>query len=81
MREATRTAPAPALGYGDPRGDRELREVLAGYLRRVRGAASDPDRIIVCAGFAQGANLVLRTLARSGAGSSPSRTPATSTRR
>jgi GntR family transcriptional regulator/MocR family aminotransferase len=67
MREATRTAPAPALGYGDPRGVRELREVLAGYLRRVRGAASDPERIIVCAGFAQGANLVLRTLARSGA--------------
>src|ERR1700759_1583898 len=67
MREVSRTAPAQALSYGDPRGDRTLREVLAGYLRRVRGAVTDPERIIVCAGFAQGANLVLRTLARHGA--------------
>ena len=67
MREVSRTAPADALGYGDPRGDRVLREVLAGYLRRVRGAVTDPERIIVCAGFAQGSNLVLWTLARRGA--------------
>ena len=31
------TAPNAALDYGDPRGSRSLREVLAGYLRRVRG--------------------------------------------
>jgi GntR family transcriptional regulator/MocR family aminotransferase len=67
MREVSRTAPAEALGYGDPRGHRVLREVLAGYLRRVRGAVTDPERIIVCAGFAQGINLVLWTLARRGA--------------
>jgi GntR family transcriptional regulator/MocR family aminotransferase len=67
MREVSRSAPAQALGYGDPRGERTLREVLAGYLRRVRGAVTDPERIIVCAGFAQGANLALRTLARRGA--------------
>ena len=67
MREVSRSAPAQALGYGDPRGDRVLREVLAGYLRRVRGAVTDPERIIVCAGFAQGVNLVLRALAARGA--------------
>jgi GntR family transcriptional regulator/MocR family aminotransferase len=66
MREVSRTAPAEALGYGDSRGHRALREVLAGYLRRVRGAVTDPERIIVCAGFAQGSNLVLRTLADRG---------------
>jgi GntR family transcriptional regulator/MocR family aminotransferase len=66
MREASRTAPADALGYGDPRGSLRLREVLAGYLRRVRGAVADPERLVICAGFAQGINLVLRTLAASG---------------
>jgi GntR family transcriptional regulator/MocR family aminotransferase len=66
MREASRTAPADALGYGDPRGSLRLREVLAGYLRRVRGAVTDPERIVVCSGFAQGVNLVLRELARRG---------------
>jgi GntR family transcriptional regulator / MocR family aminotransferase len=68
MREATRTAPASALGYGDPRGSLRLREVLAGYLRRVRGAVASPEQIVVCAGFAQGINLVLRTLASQGVG-------------
>jgi GntR family transcriptional regulator/MocR family aminotransferase len=66
MREASRTAPAEAFGYGDPRGSEPLREVLAGYLRRVRGAVTDPERIVVCNGYAQGINLVLRELAREG---------------
>ncbi len=66
MREVMRTAPAEAFGYGDPRGSRRLREVLAGYLRRVRRADADPELIIICAGFAQGINLVLRVLAQSG---------------
>lgn len=64
MREATRVAPADAFGYGDPRGSLRLREILAGYLRRVRGADSDPERIVICSGFAQGFSLVLRVLAR-----------------
>jgi GntR family transcriptional regulator / MocR family aminotransferase len=64
MREVMRTAPAEAFGYGDPRGSRRLREVLAGYLRRVRRADADPELIVVCAGFAQGINLVLRVLAQ-----------------
>ncbi len=66
MREACRTAPNAALNYGDPRGSQELREVLAAYLRRVRAAAASPERIVVCTGFAQGLNLVLRALARNG---------------
>jgi GntR family transcriptional regulator/MocR family aminotransferase len=63
MREASRVAPVDALGYCDPRGSQRLREVLAGYLRRVRGAVVEPERIVVCNGFAQGFNLVLRVLA------------------
>jgi GntR family transcriptional regulator/MocR family aminotransferase len=43
-----------------------LREVLAGYLRRVRAAATSPERMIISTGFAQGVNLVLRALARQG---------------
>jgi GntR family transcriptional regulator / MocR family aminotransferase len=66
MREATRDAPADELGYGDPRGSRRLREVLAAYLRRVRGAVTDPELIVICAGFAQGISLVLRALLGAG---------------
>jgi GntR family transcriptional regulator / MocR family aminotransferase len=67
LRDAARTAPDSAFGYGDPQGMRRLREVLAGYVRRVRGAQADPDRIVICAGFAQGQNLVMRALARASA--------------
>ncbi len=64
--EAGRQAPPAAAGYGDPRGRAELREVLAAYLRRVRGAAADPEYTVICAGFTQGLNILLRTLARGG---------------
>jgi GntR family transcriptional regulator/MocR family aminotransferase len=43
-----------------------LREVLAGYLRRVRAAAASPAQMIISTGFAQGINLVLHALARQG---------------
>ena len=45
-RQLSRTRPPTELGYGDPRGTDALRQVLAGYLRRVRGAVADagPDR-------------------------------------
>lgn len=66
LREACRTAPSAAFDYGDPHGSPELREVLAAYLRRVRAAEADPERIIICAGFAQGLNLVLQVLAGAG---------------
>ncbi|WP_042381774.1 PLP-dependent aminotransferase family protein [Streptacidiphilus melanogenes] len=66
-REAARAMPVSAFGYGDARGSAELREVLAGYLRRVRAAAADPERIVVCNGYAQGLGLTLRVLADGGA--------------
>ena len=68
LREAARTAPTAAFGYGDPSGAIELREVLAGYLRRVRAACAEPEYTVVCSGFAQGFGLALRALARSGIG-------------
>jgi GntR family transcriptional regulator/MocR family aminotransferase len=68
LREAFRDAPADAFGYGDRRGSPELRRVIAAYLGRVRGAHADPDRIVICNGYTQGLNLVLRVLARSGHG-------------
>src|SRR5262249_30187827 len=48
------------------RGNPALRGVIASYLRRVRGAVADPQRIVVCAGFAQGLALVLRVLGAAG---------------
>ncbi len=64
VKQACTQAPDADLGYGDPRGSAELREVLAGYLRRVRAADVSPARMTISTGFAQGINLVLRALAR-----------------
>ncbi len=64
--EVCRTAPTASLGYGEPHGVAELRAVLASYLGRVRGAAADADRIVVCSGFSQGLNLALSALAARG---------------
>ncbi|GAA2435173.1 PLP-dependent aminotransferase family protein [Streptomyces glaucus] len=57
-RRALAAAPHDALGYGDPRGRPELRTALAGYLGRVRGVRADPERIVVCSGFAHGLRLL-----------------------
>jgi GntR family transcriptional regulator / MocR family aminotransferase len=65
-REALRDTPNAAFDYGDARGSAALRAVLAAYLRRVRGAAADPERTVICTGFAQGLGLALRALARRG---------------
>jgi GntR family transcriptional regulator / MocR family aminotransferase len=64
--EVCRDAPTTAFDYGDSRGSQPLREVLASYLSRVRGAAADSERIVVCTGFAQGLNLALASLAALG---------------
>jgi GntR family transcriptional regulator / MocR family aminotransferase len=66
IKQACTQAADGDLGYGDPRGSAVLREVLAGYLRRVRAAAANPAQMIISTGFAQGINLVLRALARQG---------------
>ncbi|WP_344467602.1 PLP-dependent aminotransferase family protein [Kitasatospora kazusensis] len=65
-REAARAMPTAAFDYGCPRGSADLREVLAGYLRRVRAAAADPERIVVCNGYAQDLGLALHVLAGAG---------------
>lgn len=66
QRESIRTSPNALFDYGDPRGSRQLRDVLASYLRRVRAAVPDPAQIVVCTGFAQGLALSLQALARIG---------------
>jgi GntR family transcriptional regulator/MocR family aminotransferase len=66
-RRALADAPNDAFGYGDPRGRAELRRALADYLTRARGVRTDPDRIVVCAGFAQGLSLLSRVVRGRGA--------------
>jgi GntR family transcriptional regulator/MocR family aminotransferase len=66
QRESLRAAPTAVFDYGDPRGSAALREVLAGYLRRVRAAASDPELMVICNGFAEGLAVTLRALLRAG---------------
>ncbi|OIK01011.1 GntR family transcriptional regulator [Streptomyces colonosanans] len=57
-RRAVAAAPNDAFGVGDPRGRPELRETLAEYLARARGLRTEPDRIMVCSGFAHGLRLL-----------------------
>ncbi|MBG0853029.1 PLP-dependent aminotransferase family protein [Streptomyces spinoverrucosus] len=61
-RRALTAAPNDALGYGDARGRIELRTALADYLSRARGVRADPDRILVCSGFAHGLKLLAEVL-------------------
>ncbi|MGI5329103.1 PLP-dependent aminotransferase family protein [Actinomadura nitritigenes] len=61
------TAAGPeAHALSDPRGRPELRDALAGYLRRVRGVDADPARIVVTSGYAQGLGLLARVLGDAG---------------
>ncbi|HEX3517977.1 MAG TPA: PLP-dependent aminotransferase family protein, partial [Solirubrobacteraceae bacterium] len=62
LRSAWRESPLAAVGYGDPRGVPELREALADYLGRVRGAAAEPENMLMCTGFMQGFSLLCRWL-------------------
>ncbi len=66
MREACRTAPNAAFGYGDAAGQLRLREVLAGYLTRVRAVDAGPDDVIISAGMQQALMLVIGALAEEG---------------
>lgn len=67
MREACRSAPNTALGYHEPQGYPQLREVLAAYLGRVRAMDVHADQVAICSGVQQGLGLVLRALAARGA--------------
>lgn len=66
LRRAWRDTSLDAVGYGDPRGVPELREALAAYLGRVRGAVADPEHLLICTGFRQGLSLTCRWLRSSG---------------
>jgi GntR family transcriptional regulator/MocR family aminotransferase len=68
IRAAARAAPFAALGEPDPRGVPELRETLAAQLARVRGAAADPEHVLVCGGFRAGFSALCRWLRAQGAG-------------
>ncbi len=66
-KRALHQAPSEAFGYGDPRGRTELRQALAGYLSRARGVRAEPERILVCNGFAQALSLLCEVLIDRGA--------------
>ncbi|MFF9620935.1 PLP-dependent aminotransferase family protein [Streptomyces griseosporeus] len=57
-RRALQQAPNEVFGPGDPAGRRELREALAEYLARARGVRAEPDRIVICSGFAHALRLL-----------------------
>lgn len=67
LRQGLRGTAAASLGYGDPRGRRDLREQLASYLARARGVRAEPDLVMVCSGFRHGLALVARALHMAGA--------------
>jgi GntR family transcriptional regulator/MocR family aminotransferase len=66
LRRALREADDAALDYGDPRGLAVLRRALAEYLGRARGLLVDPDRLVVCNGWAQGFALMAEALRDAG---------------
>ncbi|MCL2770076.1 MAG: PLP-dependent aminotransferase family protein [Solirubrobacterales bacterium] len=66
VRAALRELPLGALAYGDPRGAPALRDALAAYLGRVRGAAPNPEHTMIVTGFMQGFSLCCRALRRRG---------------
>ncbi len=67
MRAAIGQAPPRSFDYGDVRGAIELREALADYLGRVRGAVVDAERVVIVQGTAQGIDMLARVLAARGA--------------
>jgi len=61
--------PDPALlGYGDPAGDPELRELIATYLRRSRGLSCTAEQIVITSGAQQAISLCAQPLLAPGDG-------------
>lgn len=54
LRRALAELPNARLNYGELAGTTELRLALAEHLGRVRAAASEPERVVVTAGYQQG---------------------------
>ncbi|SUW61896.1 HTH-type transcriptional regulatory protein gabR [Buttiauxella agrestis] len=48
-----RRHPIQHMGYGDPAGDLQLRELLAHYLRNTRGIKCEPSQILITLGAQQ----------------------------
>lgn len=59
---AFREAPVSALGYDDPQGRPEFRNVLAAYLKNSRGIDCSPEQIIVTTGAKQALSLIAKCL-------------------
>ncbi len=55
-------APVSALGYDDPQGRPEFREVLCSWLKKTRGVECAPDQILVTSGTKQGLTLTAKCL-------------------
>ncbi|PVE08196.1 PLP-dependent aminotransferase family protein [Streptomyces scopuliridis] len=66
VREATGTLPSAELGYPDPAGHHRLRQRLAAYLARGRGASLDAGHLIVCGGTLDGVLRMCRALRAGG---------------
>ncbi|MFZ0215136.1 MAG: PLP-dependent aminotransferase family protein [Candidatus Dormiibacterota bacterium] len=66
LRRALRSAPAGRFGYGDPRGDLDVRETLARYVGRARGVVASAETIVVVDGFLRGLNLWASVARRQG---------------
>lgn len=67
IRRVLNEVPSDRFNYLDKRGATELRVALASYLNRVRGTVADPDRMVICNGFAQALGLVTMALKQRGA--------------
>ncbi len=66
LRSVAGTLPYTELGYPDPTGHPRLRQVLAEYLTRVRGALLDPADVTVCRGVADATGRVCQALRAAG---------------
>lgn len=66
LRQAMRDLGPRHLGYQDPQGLPELREVVADHLRRTRGAVAQAQDVIVVNGVAQAQSLLASVLSAGG---------------
>lgn len=62
LTQAFYEAPISALGYDNPQGRSEFRNVLAYYLKKSRGIHCHPNQIIITSGTKQGLSLIAKCL-------------------
>jgi GntR family transcriptional regulator/MocR family aminotransferase len=62
----SRSAKTGSLDYGDPMGLRELREVIATYLRTARGVRCEAQQIVIVSGSQQGLEITTRVFLDAG---------------